>query len=398
MFSISFLFMTSVLASQPQAPKSVQANKWIFNESKSAFDDSTTIVVSLDAENVVQGFLQTTRPTLILRCRENRTDAYINVGMAANPEYGSDNFSVRLRFDSQTARREQWSESTSRDALFSRAPIEIARALSQAQTFLFEFTPFDASPAVVRFDVRGLDIAKLETTCHWKEYEARRDAQRRLGLLELGTPVMARGLKVPVPSIARSEKIYTINGKDLIDVFAPSRKEDLMQFYNAALQMQGWRNSTGGCWLAISPQSKKDERLCVDFSDPNWVHIKIGVEIASSTKRPSLTPETNGFVLERPVGMPLTVIPKIEGARYNHTKSAILDLTHQLGSSDVVTVGGMDSTPFVEAFTQKLADSGWIQDDEKCWTKTTETLTDRLCIDSSLPFLTVLTITPVAKQ
>src|SRR5258706_13785649 len=96
------LLLFGLFVGTPSQTKPALTTKWVYHESKSAMDDSKTVVLSLEAENIVQGWLRNpSRPTLFLRCKENKTDAYITVGLAANPEYGTDDFSVRLRFDSQ---------------------------------------------------------------------------------------------------------------------------------------------------------------------------------------------------------------------------------------------------------------------------------------------------------
>ena len=53
-------------------------------------DGSKRIVISRDAENDIAGWLQSKRPSLIVRCQEGKTEAYIATGMAASVEYDTD--------------------------------------------------------------------------------------------------------------------------------------------------------------------------------------------------------------------------------------------------------------------------------------------------------------------
>jgi hypothetical protein len=48
--------------------------KWHVSASKSQFDDSRTVVLTLIAENGIQGWLATSLPQLILRCQEGQTE------------------------------------------------------------------------------------------------------------------------------------------------------------------------------------------------------------------------------------------------------------------------------------------------------------------------------------
>jgi type VI secretion system protein VasI len=134
-------------------------------------DDTQTVTFHLEAEHSITGWLKTHRPSLILRCKERETDAYVVTGMAARPVYGeTDKASVRVRFDDRPARQQHWNESTDNEALFSPQPIALIRSIAVAKTMQLEFTPFNSSPVIVRFDVSGLGddrVSLLAKTCRW---------------------------------------------------------------------------------------------------------------------------------------------------------------------------------------------------------------------------------------
>ncbi len=105
-----------------------------------------------------------------MRCREHKLNAYIVVGMSANPEVGEfQEYTVRLRFDSAPAVSQHWSESTDNEALFAPAPLEFAHRLAKTERLLFEFTPFHASPATVEFDTHGFEPALKEVLAACKQ-------------------------------------------------------------------------------------------------------------------------------------------------------------------------------------------------------------------------------------
>ena len=144
--------------------------KWQTYTTKSEFDGSTTVILFLDAESYVEGWLTTTLPTLNLRCQEGKIDSYVNIGMQADVKYGlDDNATVRIRFDQNQAFELTVSESTDGEALFFYNPYGMILAMLQSQEMVLGFTPFNAGPAVAKFDLRWLNnvIEPLKRSCNW---------------------------------------------------------------------------------------------------------------------------------------------------------------------------------------------------------------------------------------
>jgi hypothetical protein len=158
--------VTAVPSPKPSAPLS----KWSHHESVSPMDKSKIVTVSLAAEGAVQGWLQKEVPDLILRCEEKKTDLYVRTGMAANPELGRfDEYTVRIKLDGKPAETESWSSSTNNTALFSDQPIALAKRLANANSLLFEFTPFQSNRAIVTFQLNGVkhEIESVANACGW---------------------------------------------------------------------------------------------------------------------------------------------------------------------------------------------------------------------------------------
>jgi hypothetical protein len=151
---------------------SASVDKWQGGmDQPSPMDDSPTVVFNLRAENEIEGWLTKKRPTLIVRCRERKTDVYVVTGMAAQPESGHfQEATVQIRFDDSTAFQEQWGESTNNEALFAPTPIQMAIMIAKARMMRFRFTPFNSGPAIIVFDVRGFDrhIGLVSKTCSWE--------------------------------------------------------------------------------------------------------------------------------------------------------------------------------------------------------------------------------------
>lgn len=154
----------------PLPTNTPDAGKWITDISTNSFDDSRTVVLLLDADNEIEGWLSTFLPGLILRCQEGRVEAYIHIGTQAEVELDS-NFdnrpTVRLRFDSNEAITLRMDESTDGDALFFPQPQTTIDQLLVHDRLLFGFTPFNASAVEATFDLRGLSyvIQPLREAC-----------------------------------------------------------------------------------------------------------------------------------------------------------------------------------------------------------------------------------------
>ncbi len=166
-------FVSTSSETKPQSGASGQGEKsrtWRLLESKSDMDGSLGVSLNLDADNNIQGWLKSKTPTLVIRCKEGKTDTYIVSSMPANPEYGSlGTYEVRIRIDDQPPIRQEWTESTDQGALFAPAPMELAKLLASADVFVFEFTPLKSSPVTAHFNVHGLDtlLEKVAVPCSW---------------------------------------------------------------------------------------------------------------------------------------------------------------------------------------------------------------------------------------
>lgn len=135
--------------------------KWIIATETSPVDDSQTVVLKLNAEKQVQGWLDKFLPTLIIRCKERKIEVYVYTGTQSEVESDIDYSTVRVRFDKEQAMTLQLSHSTDGTALFF--PLislqNIVDTFHGHNSMLFEFTPFNAPPANTTFDLRGIDEA-----------------------------------------------------------------------------------------------------------------------------------------------------------------------------------------------------------------------------------------------
>jgi type VI secretion system protein VasI len=145
-------------------------SKWQLSKETSRIDDSSNVIISLDADSSISGWPRKTHtPSLILRCKERKTEAYIVIGMSPQVESGTDGATVILRFDKEKATEYQTSKSTNGEALFFGQSIGLIKKMLQHTTMLLQFVPFNSSPVMTTFDLRGLAeaVKPLKETCKW---------------------------------------------------------------------------------------------------------------------------------------------------------------------------------------------------------------------------------------
>jgi hypothetical protein len=90
--------------------------------------------------------------------------------MPATVEVGEfERHTVRLRYDDDAATSVVMAQSTDNKALFFPDPMSSIIRMWSAQMLLVGFTPFNASPVMIRFDVSGLPFAiqPLREACGW---------------------------------------------------------------------------------------------------------------------------------------------------------------------------------------------------------------------------------------
>lgn len=153
------------------APKAVITSgngKWTVRTEVSPVDDSKNAFASLDADAPVGKGYRRSTPTLILRCKEKKVEAYITYGELF---IGSDSTTVLTRLDKLPAKQSTWGISTDHKAVFvGGSQLGFIKQLMKADSLLVELTPYGESPVMTTFDVRGLSAASkvLQDACPWK--------------------------------------------------------------------------------------------------------------------------------------------------------------------------------------------------------------------------------------
>lgn len=154
---------------------------WTGNrQTRWARDGSRTVTYQLSAQHDVPVWMKRVTPLLAVRCLSGRTDVYVVTESSATIE-SDDRHTVHFAFDDAPDAAESWEESADGQALFAPDGKSFARKIAGARTLRFGFTPYNAAPVVVDFDVSGFDrlIGQVAKTCRWPANATSPDPQAR---------------------------------------------------------------------------------------------------------------------------------------------------------------------------------------------------------------------------
>lgn len=104
--------------------------------------------------------------TLMVRCQNNTTEAYINW----NTFLGSDDISVTSRIDKNTAKTSTWSISTDHKASFMPNAATTLKGFYGATSYVANLTPYSESPITAIFNISGAEeaLSDVNKGCNWK--------------------------------------------------------------------------------------------------------------------------------------------------------------------------------------------------------------------------------------
>lgn len=142
------------------------SGKWSIRSDKSPIDDSVNVYLSIQSKEPVRSGYNTVRPSLFIRCSENKTNVFLNWGLYL----GLDSTRMLTRFDSENATTETWSISTDNKAVFVRgSDITFAKKMMSHDKLLTQITPYGESPVMATFPIAGLSeaIKPLRQACNW---------------------------------------------------------------------------------------------------------------------------------------------------------------------------------------------------------------------------------------
>jgi len=149
-----------------QEQQSDIVGRWTIETSVSNFDDTTSVHLSLAANEKINGWLgKSYLPVLNIRCRERKAEAYIDFGMspATEPEL-YDGATLQFRIDKQPLFKAVATKSADGNTLFLRDPISFIKRMFKAEHLLVRFVPFTSSAQETTFSIAGLEKAIVPLT------------------------------------------------------------------------------------------------------------------------------------------------------------------------------------------------------------------------------------------
>ncbi len=139
---------------------------WFVSQYTSKLDDSPNVFMSMDAkEPLIDGSGQIHRPSLCIRCSENKTHIYVIWDMPL----GRRDVLVTERLDAQKPSSKEWEISSDQKACFRPAAIDFIKSLIRHNKLLLQIIPENETAYTAEFSLAGLQnaIAPLRKACRW---------------------------------------------------------------------------------------------------------------------------------------------------------------------------------------------------------------------------------------
>ena len=153
-----------------QAPKetvtsTTSKGKWITKTNTDPLTDKSVFIALLEAESGKGSYGDTV--SLLVRCQDNTTEAYINW----NTFLGSEGIRVTSRIDKNPAKTSRWDISTDHKASFMPGAATTLKGFIGATSFVANLTPYSESPITAVFDITGAESAleDISKGCGWKQ-------------------------------------------------------------------------------------------------------------------------------------------------------------------------------------------------------------------------------------
>ena len=137
--------------------------RWIANHKRS-------VAYELEADQQVRVWTTHVRPSLVVRCLNRKTEVFVYTETPSKLESTDGLHSVRLTFDDAAGSEERWPDSAEHDALFAPDGTALARRISSAHHLRFGFSPHNADPVQVDFELgdAATVMSHVAKTCGWK--------------------------------------------------------------------------------------------------------------------------------------------------------------------------------------------------------------------------------------
>lgn len=154
---------------------------WNSSSNTSPIDDSTNVYLSLDSEDKIRGSFSSKTPSLHIRCKENKTESYVNAGTMLDYDFSRGTTKVTLRWDKQKAYTTYQGISTDHDAFFFSNRIGTVKKMLEHDLLTVQVTPYNKGSQAFTFNLTGFDevLSPLREACHWTDSDLKKASEKR---------------------------------------------------------------------------------------------------------------------------------------------------------------------------------------------------------------------------
>jgi hypothetical protein len=162
---------TPAMTSAGTAPADAAAPTWSSENRALWLSHPKGLAFEMPALNRITVWTKSVKPSLVVRCAAGSAEVFVFTETAAKIEPGTNDHTVTYSIDGEPGVTGLWTDSANHDGLFAPDGSAFAQRLMHARTLMFQFSPHNASPAVVHFTVGGLPDVLDPTAkeCGWKK-------------------------------------------------------------------------------------------------------------------------------------------------------------------------------------------------------------------------------------
>ena len=159
---------TQPLSEEQMESAELYKNKWQYHQERNPIDDRFSAWTYVESDEPLKLDGIQTRPSLVLRCMENKFDIFFeleNIAEADQKDFNSSN--IVVRFDMEKAINYSMHRGEDMKTISFKQPVEMIDPLLKHNMLTMQFNTREEQEAYVSFDIRGLQyvISPLKKIC-----------------------------------------------------------------------------------------------------------------------------------------------------------------------------------------------------------------------------------------
>lgn len=153
-----FFVLSVLLSSSAFASDYEQIGDWSINKEENKLTDKTDYYAILSAKDQ--------NVSLILRCQNNKTEAYLSMEDYMGSGYGS---KVTIRADKGKPVSQSWGIGEGGTSLFAPKATTFIKSLIGKKSLIAGYSPYGKSQLVAEFNIENVDVVakEISSACGW---------------------------------------------------------------------------------------------------------------------------------------------------------------------------------------------------------------------------------------